>query len=91
MVSIMTLDSYCSLYQIYSQLFAGTPCDVDVDDLEPGSPPPPWDDHADDDYSPFRSCTEFQLTELLYAQEEMSASPRCPAMQSPASAWSKRS
>src|SRR6202012_3437602 len=51
----------------------GTPCDVTGADLEPGSLPPPPDGHAEDDYSPFGSWAEFQLAELLYVEEEMSA------------------
>lgn len=57
----------------YSQPSTGTPCDVTGNDLEPGSLPPPPDGHAEDDYSPFGSRTEFELTQLLYVEEEMSA------------------
>ena len=35
-------------------------------------PPPPYDDHAQDDYSPFQSRAEFELAELLFAEKEMS-------------------
>ncbi|KAF8271286.1 hypothetical protein EI94DRAFT_1698242 [Lactarius quietus] len=31
----------------------GTPCDATGDDIQPGLPPPPYDDHAQDDYSLF--------------------------------------
>jgi hypothetical protein len=50
-----------------------TPCDVTGDNLEPGLLPPPPDGHAEDDYSPFGSRAEFELAELLYVEEEMSA------------------
>ena len=43
------------------------------DDLEPGSLPPPHENHAERDYSPFRNQAEFELAELLYVEEEMSA------------------
>jgi len=46
---------------------------VDGYDLGPGSLPPPLDDHADSDYSPFSSRAEFELAELLYVHAEMSA------------------
>ena len=49
------------------------PCDATGDDLEPGAPPPPFEDHAQDNYSPFQSRAEFELAELLFAEEEMSA------------------
>ncbi|KAF8258465.1 hypothetical protein EI94DRAFT_1780909 [Lactarius quietus] len=57
----------------YSHAPTGTPCDATGDDIEPGSPPPPYEDHAQDNYSPFRSRAEFELAELLFAEEEMSA------------------
>src|SRR6266404_316724 len=53
--------------------YTGTPCDVDGDDLDPGTLPPPPHDHSDDYYSPFSSQAEFELAELLYVEEEMSA------------------
>lgn len=61
------------LVVLYSQPSTGTPCDVIGNDLEPGSLPPPPDDHAEDDYSPFGSRAAFELAELLYVEEEMSA------------------
>ncbi|KAJ6565156.1 hypothetical protein DFH09DRAFT_1474524 [Mycena vulgaris] len=49
-----------------------TPCDADGFDLPPGAPPPPWDERAADDYSPFDSRAEFEFAEFLYTREEMS-------------------
>jgi Plavaka transposase len=46
---------------------------VDGYDLNPGLLPPPLDDHADNNYSPFSNRTEFELMELLYVHAEMSA------------------
>ncbi|KAJ7650467.1 hypothetical protein FB45DRAFT_859230 [Roridomyces roridus] len=50
----------------------GTPCDHDGYDLPAGAPPPPWDERAPDDFSPFESRAEFELAEFLYTKEEMS-------------------
>ncbi|KAK7027767.1 hypothetical protein R3P38DRAFT_2623597 [Favolaschia claudopus] len=50
----------------------GTPCDADGYDLPPGAVPPPWEDRAPDDYSPFLSRAEFEFAEFLYVHEEMS-------------------
>ncbi|KAF8262289.1 hypothetical protein EI94DRAFT_1704901 [Lactarius quietus] len=50
----------------------GTPCDIDRDDLEPGALPPPPDDHAKGDFSPFANHAEFELAKLLYVEAEMS-------------------
>ncbi|KAJ7775224.1 hypothetical protein B0H14DRAFT_2401718, partial [Mycena olivaceomarginata] len=49
----------------------GTPCDRDGYDLPPGSPPPPWDERAADDFSPFESRAEFEFADFLYREEEM--------------------
>ena len=57
----------------YSCVPTGTPCDATGDNLEPGTPSPPYDDHAQDNYSLFQSRAEFELAELLFAEEEMSA------------------
>ena len=46
---------------------------MDGYDLNLGSPPPPPDTCANDDYSSFSSHTEFELMELLYVHAEMSA------------------
>ena len=43
------------------------------DDLEPGSLLPSHEDHAEGDYSPFCNKAEFELADLLYIEEEMSA------------------
>ncbi|KAJ6620591.1 hypothetical protein B0H10DRAFT_2357643 [Mycena sp. CBHHK59/15] len=51
----------------------GTPCDADGNGLPPGASPPPWEERAPDDYSPFGSRAEFEFAEFLYVREEMSA------------------
>ena len=39
----------------YHHLLDGTPCDIDGNDLPPNSSPPPREEHAMDDFSPFNS------------------------------------
>jgi hypothetical protein len=56
----------------YSQPSTGTPCDVMGDDLEPGLLPPSHD-HVEVNYLPFHNQAEFELADLLYVEEEMSA------------------
>ena len=68
---VSTLHATCGVS--YSRPSTGTPCDVMGDDLEPGSLLPSHEDHAKGDYSPFRNQAEFELTDLLYIEEEMSA------------------
>ncbi|KAJ7889344.1 hypothetical protein B0H14DRAFT_3855779 [Mycena olivaceomarginata] len=46
---------------------------LDGNDLPPGALPPPWEERAADDYSPFESRAEFTFAEFLYVREEMSA------------------
>ena len=56
------------------KLPTGAPCDPDGYDLPSNAAPPPRDDeHPDDDYSPFNSCSKFEFSEFIYAEEEMSA------------------
>ncbi|KAJ7862335.1 hypothetical protein B0H14DRAFT_3613333, partial [Mycena olivaceomarginata] len=55
----------------YHPLLDGTPCDGDGYDLPPGLPPPPWDERAADDFSPFESRAEFEFADFLYREEEM--------------------
>ncbi|KAJ7249322.1 hypothetical protein C8J57DRAFT_1356642 [Mycena rebaudengoi] len=57
----------------YHPVLDGTPCDKDGNDLPPNTPPPPWDERAPDDYSPFDSRAEFEFAEFLYSHEEMAA------------------
>ena len=49
------------------------PCDVDGNDCPPGAPPPPLDEHAFDDYSPYESQAEFNFTDFLFSKEQMSS------------------
>ncbi|KAJ7467249.1 hypothetical protein B0H11DRAFT_2239488 [Mycena galericulata] len=40
-------------------------------DLPEGALPPPWDERAADDFSPFNSRAEFEFADFLYREEEM--------------------
>ncbi|KAG2050735.1 hypothetical protein BDR06DRAFT_983887 [Suillus hirtellus] len=50
----------------------GKPCDADGIYLPPGAPPPP-ENIASDDWTPFHSCAEFETAEFLYTQNQMLA------------------
>ncbi|KAG9217551.1 hypothetical protein CCMSSC00406_0008478 [Pleurotus cornucopiae] len=52
----------------------GAPCNHNGDQLQPGSPPPPRDEPGDDDWTPFDCGTQFQIADLLFRKDEMSAS-----------------
>ncbi|KAJ8701478.1 hypothetical protein PTI98_000250 [Pleurotus ostreatus] len=52
----------------------GTPCRHDGDQLEPDSPPPPRDKPSNDNWSPFDYSAQFQIADLLFRKDEMSAS-----------------
>ncbi|KAJ6598504.1 hypothetical protein B0H10DRAFT_1959424 [Mycena sp. CBHHK59/15] len=55
----------------YHPILDGTPCDTNGYDLPPNSLPPPWEEQAPDDYSPFNGRAEFEFAEYLYRDEEM--------------------
>ncbi|KAF8801177.1 hypothetical protein BYT27DRAFT_7226944 [Phlegmacium glaucopus] len=52
----------------------GLPCDAGGNFLPPGAPPPPWDHPPPNDYSPFKNRAAFELADLLFRKEQMSAS-----------------
>ena len=58
---------------IYSRRHSGVPCDHNGNSLPRGAPPPPLLERAADDWSPFRDRAAFELADLLYADEQMSA------------------
>ena len=49
------------------------PCDVNGEFLPEGAPPPPWDHLLPADFSPFENRTAFELADLLFRREQMSA------------------
>ncbi|KAG6818873.1 hypothetical protein H0H93_000723 [Arthromyces matolae] len=51
----------------------GTPCDLDGNDLNEGTPPPSRHDPPPNDYSPFANRATFEFAEFLYTDAEMSA------------------
>ncbi|KAG2159113.1 uncharacterized protein EDB93DRAFT_1283956 [Suillus bovinus] len=51
----------------------GRPCDVNGVFLPPGTPPPPPENLATNDWTPFRNHTEFETAEFLYKHNQMPA------------------
>jgi hypothetical protein len=58
---------------MYCLMLPGRPCDRNGNYLEPGTPPPPFDNPAPTDWSPFSSRIEFETAEFLYKRNQMSA------------------
>ena len=58
---------------IVTDIASGTPCDEDGYDLPDGTSSPPIDDLEPIDFYPFDKRTEFEFTEFLYSEVEMSA------------------
>ncbi|KAG0699688.1 hypothetical protein DFH29DRAFT_983453 [Suillus ampliporus] len=54
-------------------LMASWPCDENGVFLPPGTPPPPPVNRPADDWTPFRDRVEFETAELLYIDNQMSA------------------
>jgi hypothetical protein len=52
----------------------GLPCDMDGHFLPENSPSAPWEDQSPDDFSPFQDHVSFELADLLYRRNQMSAS-----------------
>jgi len=52
---------------------AAIPCDAAGNELPTGTAPSIAESRSSDDWSPFRSSTEFKLAELLFKKTEMSA------------------
>ncbi|KAG0703375.1 hypothetical protein DFH29DRAFT_981942 [Suillus ampliporus] len=52
---------------------AGRPCDANGVYLPPGTPPPPPENLASDDWTHFRNRAEFETAEFLYTQNQMPA------------------
>ncbi|KAL7278565.1 hypothetical protein ACG7TL_007564 [Trametes sanguinea] len=51
----------------------GNPCDAEGNTLPPNSPPSPAPTANDDDWSPYSDRAAFELADLLYRREQMSA------------------
>ncbi|KAG1727943.1 uncharacterized protein EDB91DRAFT_1253681 [Suillus paluster] len=61
------------LYRNYHLGLNGRPCNADGIFLLPGTPPPPLENVATDNWTPFRNHTEFETAEFLYMQNQMPA------------------
>ncbi|KAG1768058.1 hypothetical protein EV702DRAFT_1253519 [Suillus placidus] len=61
------------LYRNYHTGLDSRPCDADGVYLPPGAPPPPPENLASDDWTPFRNRAEFETAEFLYKQNQMPA------------------
>ncbi|KAF8808259.1 hypothetical protein BYT27DRAFT_7232691 [Phlegmacium glaucopus] len=51
----------------------GLPCDAHRNFLPPGAPPPPWDYPPPDNYLPFTNRAAFELADLIFQKDQMSA------------------
>ena len=66
--------NYCFKNWLHlTSFFQGLPCNINGEFLPEGAPPPPWDHPPPTDFSPFENCTAFELADLLFHQEQMSA------------------
>ncbi|KAF8884399.1 hypothetical protein CPB84DRAFT_1816950 [Gymnopilus junonius] len=55
-------------------LLNGLPCDIQGEFLPEGAPPPPWEDRPKNDWYPFESGRPaFELSDLLFVKDQMSA------------------
>ena len=52
--------------------YLGLPCDAHGIFLPEGAPPPPWEEHADDDFATFKDAAAFELADLLFRRDQMS-------------------
>jgi hypothetical protein len=57
-----------------ASILVGLPCDMDGNFLPENSPPAPWEDRSPDDFSHFQDRALFELADLLYRRDQMSAS-----------------
>ncbi|KAG1888937.1 uncharacterized protein F5891DRAFT_1131963 [Suillus fuscotomentosus] len=61
------------LYQNYHTGLNARPCNMDGIFLLPGTQPPPLENVATGDWTPFCNRTEFEMAEFLYTQNQMPA------------------
>ena len=52
---------------------AATPCDAEGNFLEDDDPPPPRNEPLSNDWFPYSCRADFELTDFLYREEQMSA------------------
>ncbi|KAF7293941.1 hypothetical protein MKEN_01457600 [Mycena kentingensis (nom. inval.)] len=56
---------------VYHPILDGTPCNADGNDLPRGTPPPPLDERAPDDFWPFTGAAQFSIGDFLYKRVQM--------------------
>lgn len=54
-------------------MFKGQPCDNSGQFLPDGAPPPPWEDPPDNSFAPYETQASFELADLLFRRDQMSA------------------
>ena len=57
---------YLFIFTSVTYFTIGLPCDKDGNYLPEGTPPPPWDYPASDDFFPYDDQASFELADLLY-------------------------
>ena len=65
---------YLFIFTSVTYFMIGLPCDKDGNYLPEGTPPPPWDYPASDDFFPYDDRASFELADLLYRRNQMPAS-----------------
>ncbi|KAG2098388.1 uncharacterized protein F5147DRAFT_754784 [Suillus discolor] len=61
------------ILSLWLNVITARPCNADGIFLLPGTPPPPLENVATGDWTPFRNRTEFETAEFLYTQNQMPA------------------
>ncbi|KAG1893112.1 uncharacterized protein F5891DRAFT_963491 [Suillus fuscotomentosus] len=61
------------ILSLWLNVITARPCNTDGIFLLPGTPPPPLENVATGDWTPFRNRTEFETAEFLYMQNQMPA------------------
>ncbi|KAG2107667.1 uncharacterized protein F5147DRAFT_745903 [Suillus discolor] len=65
---------FLSILKIYLHYtYIARPCDPEGVFLPPGTPPPPLTEKSPDDWTPYRSCVEFELADYLFTKNQTPA------------------
>ena len=69
---------YLSVYssRLRSPLTPGEPCDARGNPLPPGTPPPPYNQAPNNDWSPFPDGDTFEIADFIFREDKMS-NKRC--------------
>ncbi|KAF8322392.1 hypothetical protein F5887DRAFT_1087226 [Amanita rubescens] len=65
-------DKNAKEHVVKHEFINGRPCNSNGEFLPDGAPPPPWDERAPDDFSPFESRESYELADLIFRRNEMS-------------------